>query len=599
MRRHEWRRGAHEYLRRRIRFINSFSVRFFALARRVYMVKDMIALTQMEDRRPSEGLQAGQWERIREILDSALQLPPDQRDAYLTEACAGDFALRSEVESLIAASQQSAFLDRDLLPSLTPTLNMTVAYTGRTIGNYRVVSRIGEGGMGIVFRAVDSRLGRAVALKVISHSSSDGPGAGEEKRRFFREAKAASALNHPNIVTIYEYDSDGEVDFIAMEYIRGKTLHALLAEHRPPLETLLGYAVQAAGAVAAAHAAGIVHRDLKTKNIMVTEGGTVKVLDFGLAKESGARITETQTGAVLGTPAYMSPEQAKGEPADHRSDIFSFGVILYEIACGQRPFGGPDLPSTLYAVVHQDPPTPDTLNPALPKSLVALIGRCLRKNPEDRPESMETVGRELAAVTGQFQAVAPKRSGVRRRTVILAGAAAAIAGAFGIWLPRPDHTRTLTYTILAQQMADGRPIGQEYVASPADTFHNGWRFRLRIASAQPSYFYLINHGPGANGVERLWILYPRDTAAAATQQLVTGWYDFDQNPGTERLWIVSSQRPLPLLANPGEVRDPALSRRILETLTKLPPASASATQEGIQLRAAGDVLGAELELRHQ
>jgi predicted Ser/Thr protein kinase len=553
----------------------------------------------MEDRRPPEGLEAGQWEHVREILDSALQLPPDQRAAYLTGACEGDDALRSEVESLIAASEQSAFLDRDLLPSLTPTLNMTVAYTGRTIGNYRVLDRIGEGGMGIVFKAVDSRLGRTVALKVISHQSSDGPGAGEEKRRFFREAKAASALNHPNIVTIYEYDSDDEVDFIAMEYIRGKTLHALLAEQRPPIETLLGYAVQAAGAIATAHAAGIAHRDLKTKNIMVTKEGTVKVLDFGLAKQAGIGIGETQSGAVLGTPAYMSPEQAKGEPADYRSDIFSFGVILYEIACGQRPFGGPDLPSTLYAVVHHDPPTPDQLNPALPKALAALIARCLSKNPEDRPESMEAVRSELAEVIGQFQAGAPKRSGVRRRTVILAGAVAAIAGALGIWLPRPDHSRTLTYTILAQQMVDGRPVGQEYVASPADSFHNGWRFRLRVASPQPSYLYLIDHGPGASGVERLWILYPRETAATATQQLVTGWYDFDQNPGTERLWIVASARPLPLLATSGEVRDPSASRRILNYLTKLPPASASATQEGVQLRAAGDVLGASLELRHQ
>jgi serine/threonine protein kinase len=552
-------------------------------------------LTQMEEQLPSDGLEAGKWERIREILDSALQLPAEQRGAYLTEACAGDTALRSEVESLIAASARSAFLDHDLLASFTPTLNMSVAHPGRIIGNYKLVHRIGEGGMGIVFKAVDSRLGRSVALKVISHSS----GTGEEKRRFFREAKAASALNHPNIVTIYEYDSEDEVDFIAMEYIRGKTLHALLAEHRPPLETLLGYAVQAAGAVAAAHAAGIVHRDLKTKNIMVTEGGTVKVLDFGLAKESGARIIETQPGAVLGTPAYMSPEQAKGEPADHRSDIFSFGVILYEIACGQRPFGGPNLPSTLYAVVHQDPPTPDTLNPALPKPFVALIGRCLSKNPEDRPESMEAVRGELAAVVEMSDAVMSKPRRIRRRTAIVTGAVAAIAGALGIWLPRQDHSRTLTYTILAQQMADGRPIGQEYVASPADTFHNGWRFRLRLASPQPSYFYLIDRGPGANGVERLWILYPRDTATAATEQLVTGWYDFDQNPGTERLWIVSSQRPLQLLAASGEVRDPTASRSILETLNKLPPASASATQAGIQLRATGDVLGAELELRHQ
>jgi serine/threonine protein kinase len=545
-----------------------------------------------------EDQQAGQWERIREILDSALQRPPDLRDAYLAEACAGDAALRSEVESLIAASGRSAFLDRDPLPSITPTLNMTVGHAGRTIGNYRVLDRIGEGGMGIVLRAVDSRLGRTVALKVISHSSSPTLGAGEEKRRFFREAKAASALNHPNIVTIYEYDSDDEVDFIAMEYIRGKTLHALLAEKALPTETLLEYAVQATGAIAAAHAAGIVHRDLKTKNIMVTDGGTVKVLDFGLAKQAGIGAADTQSGAVLGTPAYMSPEQAKGEPADYRSDIFSFGVILYEIACGQRPFGGPDLPSTLYAVVHHDPPTPDKLNPALPKPLAALIGRCLSKNPEDRPESMEAVRRELAGVIGQLGDGAPKPRRIRRRTAIVAGAVAAIAGALGIWLPRPDHFRTLTYTILAQQKVDGKPVGQEYIASSNDTFHNGWRFRLRVSSPQPSFLYLIHRGPGANGTEQFSILYPRDKAAAV-KQLVTGWYDFDQNPGIERFWIVSSQKPLPLLAATGEVRNPTLSGRILETLTKLPPASASATQEGTQLRAAGDVLGASLELRHQ
>jgi len=554
----------------------------------------------MEEQRPSEGLQAGQWERIREILDCALQLPEEQRPAYLAEAYAGDPALRSEVDSLIAASARSAFLDRDLLPSLTPTLNMTVAPAGRTIGNYQVVGRIGQGGMGIVFKAVDSRLGRTVALKVISHSS----GAGEEKRRFFREAKAASALNHPNIVTIYEYDSVDEVDFIAMEYIRGTTLHALLAEHRPLLETLLDYAVQAARAVAAAHAAGVVHRDLKTKNIMVTTdgagNGTVKVLDFGLAKQAGVGIGDTQSGAVLGTPAYMSPEQAKGEPVDYRSDIFSFGVILYEIACGQRPFGGPDLPSTLYAVVNKIPPAPGQLNPALPKPLAALIAHCLTKNPEERPQSMDVVCAELAASLDQLKGSKPQPRQMPRRSILIGGGIAVVVAAVaGIWLPRPAHSRTLTYTILAQQMLDGRPVGAEYVASPADTFHNGWRFRLRVASPQPSYFYLIDHGPGANGAERLWILYPREATATATQQLLTGWYDFDQNPGTERLWIVASARPLPVLSISGEVRDPAASRQILDYLTKLPPASASATQDGVQLRAAGDTLGASLELRHR
>ena len=553
----------------------------------------MLDLAQMEDQ------EARQWERVRDILDAALALTPDLRPGYLADACGSDAGLRAEIESLIAASERSAFLDRDLLPSLTPTLNMTVAQTGRTIGNYKIVEGIGKGGMGMVFQAIDTRLGRTVALKVIS----DLRGAGDEKIRFFREAKAASALNHPNIVTIYEYDTDHEVDFIAMEYIRGKTLHAVLAAERPPIETLLGYAVQAARAVAAAHTAGIVHRDLKTKNIMVTEQGTVKVLDFGLAKQTGIGGPETQSGAVLGTPAYMSPEQAKGQPADYRSDIFSFGVILYEMACGQRPFGGPDLPSTLYAVVHHDPLAPDKVNPTVPSRLARLIARCLSKNPEDRPESVEVVCRELVAVIETSAADVPKPKRVWRRTAIVAGAVAAIAGALGIWLPRPDHSRTLTYaityTIIAQQMTDGRPVGAEYVASQSDTFHNGWRFRLRVSSPQPSYFYLIDRGPGANGVDRLWVLYPRGTATTAAQQLFTGWYDFDQNPGTERLWIVASQRPLPLLAVSGEIRDPADSRRILDYLTKLPPASASATQDGVQLRAAGDVLGAKLELRHQ
>jgi len=560
----------------------------------------VIVLSHMGDVCPSEGLDAGQQDRIREILESALELTPDLRAAYLAEACASDAALRIEVESLIAASEQAAFPDRAPLASLAPTMTMS-AVAGRTIGNYRVVDRIGEGGMGTVFRAVDPRLGRTVALKIISHLS----GAGEEKRRFVREAKAASALNHPNIVTIYEYDSDGAVDFIAMEYIRGATLHALLAGHRPSIQTLLEYAVQAAGAVAAAHAAGIVHRDLKTNNIMVTEAGTVKVLDFGLAKQTGGGDADvTQAGATLGTPAYMSPEQARGEPADARSDIFSFGVILYEIACGRRPFHGTDLPSTLYAVVHEVPPPPDKLNPTIPKSLASLIERCLRKNKEERPQSMEGVRRELTAVLDDFGSGAAKRRQLPRRTMIAAGAVAAAAIAAGIWLPRWHPQHTVTWTILAQQMRDAHPLGEEYVASPAGTFHAGWRFRFRVQSPQSGFFYLIDHGPGA-GAEQIWLLYPRDPAVAAAPQLVTGWSVFDQNPGTERLWMLWSEHPLDLLLNvirdspTGEVRDPSAALRILDYLNRLPPASSTSTRDGVQMRAAGDVLGVRLELRHQ
>ncbi|MFZ1145732.1 MAG: protein kinase [Bryobacteraceae bacterium] len=554
----------------------------------------------MGDPCASEGLNAGQWDRIREILESALGLASDLRAAYLAEACAGDAALLSEVESLIAASERSALLDHAPLASLAPTITLTATAAGRTIGNYKVVDRIGEGGMGTVYQAVDPRLGRTVALKVISRLG----GAADEKRRFFREAKAASALNHPNIVTIYEYDSDHEVDFIAMEYIRGATLHALLAERRLPIQTLLEYAVQASGAVAAAHAAGIIHRDLKPNNIMVTDTGIVKVLDFGLAKQAGSDIDVTRAGATLGTPAYMSPEQARGEPADARSDIFSFGIILYEIACGRRPFHGVDLPSTLYAVVHEVPPPPDELNPTVPKSLASVIERCLRKNKEERPQSMESVRADLSAVLQQLRDGGPARREMPRRKLMVGAVLAAAAIAAGIWLPRLHHQLTFTWTILAQQMQGGQPLGEEYVASPADTFQAGWRFHFRVQSPQPGFFYLIDHGPGADGTEKLWILYPRNSAATAGQQLVTGWYVFDQNPGTERLWVVWSEHPLdPIRSAPrdlaGEVRDPSAIQRILDYLTRLPRVSSTSTRDGVQLRAAGDVLGVPLGLRHQ
>ena len=350
------------------------------------------------------------WGRIREILHQALELRPPQRPAYLDEACGGDASLRAEVESLLAASEGSAWIDRPALASLTATLTSpgeASIQPGQTIGHYTVVEKIGAGGMGTVYKAVDKRLNRPVALKVISHLG----GGWEEKRRFFQEAKAASALNNPNIVTIYEYNSDGGMDFIAMEYIQGTTLHKLLSTRDPSsgqtaLETLLDYARQAAGAIAKAHAAGIVHRDLKPGNIMVTGEGVVKVLDFGVAKQNTPEGTDpdstrtealTKAGTSLGTPSYMSPEQAKGEVVDHRSDIFSFGIILYEIACGRRPFRG-DSPTILYEIAHVDPPSADTVRPEVPEHLAALIERCLKKEKNERPQSMTEVASELAAL---------------------------------------------------------------------------------------------------------------------------------------------------------------------------------------------------------
>ena len=229
---------------------------------------------------------------------------------------------------------------------------------GRRLGHYEIQARLGVGGMGTVYQALDTRLNRAVALKVLSPDKWEGTSG---RGRLMREAQAASALNHPNIVTVYEIGQEAGVDFIAMECVEGKTLGSFVAR-RPPLRETLATAIQIADALAAAHDAGIVHRDLKPSNIMVTERGLVKILDFGIAKvaaagdsESSATQTLTLAGQVVGTVAFMSPEQAAGKDVDWRSDIFSFGCVLYEMVTGHRAFHGDTEIATLAAVIAKEP----------------------------------------------------------------------------------------------------------------------------------------------------------------------------------------------------------------------------------------------------
>lgn len=272
--------------------------------------------------------------------------------------------------------------------------------TGQQLGHYKIFEKLGEGGMGIVYKARDGHLDRVVALKILPK----GYIADAERRtRFIQEAKAASALNHPNIVTIHDVDRVDGHDYIAMEYIAGKTLDALIGKTGLRLNQALAYAVQIAESVAAAHAGRIIHRDLKPSNVMVTESGAVKVLDFGLAKQiepapagpDAATLTNraplTQDGAIVGTVAYMSPEQAEGKKLDTRSDIFSFGTVLYEMLTGQRPFRGESKVSTMAAILREEPKLVTALAPALPRELERIVSRCLRKNPARRFQHMADV----------------------------------------------------------------------------------------------------------------------------------------------------------------------------------------------------------------
>jgi len=273
---------------------------------------------------------------------------------------------------------------------------------GQTLGHYRIEAKLGEGGMGVVYRALDTHLERPVAIKVLRPEAVADP---ERKRRFVQEAKAASALNHPNIITIYDISAAEGTDFIAMEYVRGKTLDQLVGRKGLGLREALKYAVQAADALAKAHAAGIVHRDIKPGNIMVSEDGLVKLLDFGLAKLServagaDAEATEsvkgeaprTEEGAILGTVAYMSPEQAEGKQVDARSDIFSFGSVLYEMLTGQRAFPGETRLSVLSAILRDEPEPVSQVLEGIPRDAEKLIARCLRKEPGRRYQHMDDI----------------------------------------------------------------------------------------------------------------------------------------------------------------------------------------------------------------
>ncbi len=323
---------------------------------------------------------------------------------------------------------------------------------GQLFSHYRILQHLGEGGMGTVYKALDAHLDRFVAIKVLLPERAGDPG---RNRRFVLEAKAASGLNHPNIVTIYDADQREGVDFIAMEYIAGATIENVVPRRGMPLGTALRYAIQIADALAAAHAAGIVHRDLKPANVMVMADGRVKILDFGLAKPLGMTpsagegataetLSEELTGEgrIVGTVSYMSPEQAQGKRVDSRSDIFSFGSILYEMVTGKRAFQGDSNVATLAAVLKDAPRPAGEIARGLPRELERLIGRCLRKDPNHRFQHMDDLKVLLEEIkedsdSGTYDA-APATRGKRGRLWAVATilALAMVAASVFVWRER-------------------------------------------------------------------------------------------------------------------------------------------------------------------
>lgn len=270
---------------------------------------------------------------------------------------------------------------------------------GKTLAHYQILEKLGTGSMGVVYRAKDSKLGRQVAIKVLPDELLSDK---ERLARFRREARAAAALNHPNVVTLYDTGQQGSTMYIAMEFVEGKTLRQMLSAGRLPVYQVLDLFAQMAAGLAKAHAEGIVHRDLKPENVMVTKDGLAKIMDFGLAKllqgQADLSVTDSfksQLGMRMGTPKYMSPEQIKGPPVDFRSDQFSFGSILYEMATGRPAFLGDTIGDTWAAILRDEPEPILRLRPDFPAGFRVIVERCLAKNPEGRFDTTRQLAKNL------------------------------------------------------------------------------------------------------------------------------------------------------------------------------------------------------------
>jgi Tol biopolymer transport system component len=334
------------------------------------------------------------YQQICQLFDEALELAPEQRAAFLDEVCGDDVALRAEVEKfLVGLEPAEDFLARpamDVAAELLAQQHQTPSLLGQQISHYQIIALLGAGGMGRVFLARDTRLGRQVALKLLPVQYTRDT---ERVRRFQTEAKAASALNHPNLLTIHDVGEADDQHFIATEYVEGQTLRQLLQRGPVPATQVIEIALQLADALAAAHQAGIVHRDIKPENVMLRPDGYVKVLDFGLAKltegnnpHSTIRTPHslTEQGRVMGTISYMSPEQALGQPLDARTDIFSLGVVLYELLSGVQPFRGDSEAATYNAILNLTPPALTKTIEQVPLELAAIIERTLEKDRDLR-----------------------------------------------------------------------------------------------------------------------------------------------------------------------------------------------------------------------
>ena len=571
-----------------------------------------------------------QWQRVKELFDAALQYDPGQRRGFLEQVCGDDTELYEEVDSLLASFEKAgSFIVAPAVEDAAHLLfdEASGPHCGRKIGHYHLLAKLGRGGMGEVYLATDTQLGREVAIKLLPTEFASDPG---RVKRFEREARIASALNHPNILTIHEIGREGDTLFIATELVKGQTLRQRLTAGAINSIEAVNIAIQVGAALEAAHGAGIVHRDIKPENVMLRPDGYVKALDFGLAKPiegpfdssvdsdmTTRNSYETAPGVLIGTFRYMSPEQARGQKVDHRSDIWSLGVVLYEMTVGVPPFNG-KTPSDIIAAIlaHEPPPMPEPNEPELQNILTRALAKDLQRRYQSAQElllDLQDLKRKLerrsefdtyATVQGTRMPAAGRATNanqidadMRRKRLAVAGSALLVILAISIILavfirstrPLPSSSanesappeRTINYAITVQKMKDGKQLEEPFEASGRESFESGWKFRLRTVSPQAGHLYLLNERAGADGGVNYRIIFPISSINNGSEQLAadkpvwTAWYVFAERPGVEKLWIVWATSAVGVLeavkdkVNPidqGLVSDPAKRDSIREWL---------------------------------
>ena len=559
------------------------------------------------------------WQRIKEIFNSALERESLERDRFLAEACAGDDSLRREVQSLITAHErEGSFIDEPAYELAAPWLAGEGGRTlvGQQINHYKIIAPLGAGGMGEVYLAQDAKLGRKIALKLLPAAFTNDE---DRLRRFQQEARAASALNHPNILTIHEIGEAGGRHYIATELIEGETLRQRLKRAPLKLTEALDIITQAASALAAAHEAGIIQRDIKPENIMLRKDGYVKVLDFGLAKLTEGKWTQsapeastlmqvnTSTGLVMGTVNYMSPEQARGLETDERTDIWSLGVVLYECVAGRPPFEGATNADVTVSILEREPVPLTAFSANIPPELDGIVKKALRKERSERYQTVTEMLSDLREVKQELEfgerlgrAASPDRQINRQRAPVAAVDVSRLDATTNVTevvhtdeikeaqtaYVRPSHARrsrtwALAYTVLAAALllAGGFAVYKFFLQGKSvEPFQAGSITRLTNhgkaihASISPDGKYFVYVLSDA-GKQSLWL---RQISTANDTQIVppapVGYFGVTFSPdGTNLYYVIKANDPGTLYRMPVLGGTPVKILEKLESAVSLSP----------------------------